>query len=64
MAKMEWGNPYSHEEHSRESLPKSEWISEGVDSCDWCGSEPRTLFKYDGTDGWFCNKDCWDAYHN
>lgn len=53
-----WGSPYTHEEHSRESKTRMPH-----ESCDWCGQKPKTLFKYDGRRGWFCNKECYQSYH-
>lgn len=50
------GNPYSHEEHSRESLGHP-------GECDWCGQERKNLYKFDDTKGWFCNKGCWRSFH-
>lgn len=58
-----WGNPYTHEEHSREchpNNPKTHWVM----SCDWCGQKPRRLYRYDGDRHWFCNRDCYNSYHN
>ena len=57
MTKITWGNPYTHEEHSRESSPAN------GDTCDWCGQRKRTLYKYDNSRGWFCNKECHKAYY-
>jgi hypothetical protein len=61
MAVIEWGNPYTHEEHRRESIPGKD--KPGGGGCDWCGRKRRTLFQYDGRTGWFCDKGCYHAYH-
>lgn len=36
------GNPYTHAERSRASIP-GRYVYGG---CDWCGSRPRTLYAY------------------
>lgn len=59
MAKREWGNPYTHEEHSRESIPGREHPC----GCDWCGQKRRVLFRYDRRKGWFCNLECHNSFH-
>ena len=56
---MTWGNPYTHEEHSRTCIPNLE----GHKKCDWCGNNPKRLFKYDGDIHRFCNKICYKDYH-
>lgn len=58
MAVIRKGNPYTHYEEKRESKTRSR----GED-CSWCGQKPKTLFKYNNTRGWFCNKGCWRDYH-
>lgn len=64
--KIEWGNPYTHEEHVRESAPASDVRCTG--RCDWCGQTPRTLYNYDrqrrtgGGQAWVCNRECARAY--
>lgn len=59
MAKIEWGSPYTHEEHVRESHyhPREA-------ECDWCGQKRKTLYSYENMSGQFCNKDCWRSYHS
>lgn len=70
----EWGNPYTHEEHSRECIPNKPTgetlmgkplTSEGhwVTSCNWCGQEPARLYRYDGDSHMFCNRECYLSYH-
>jgi len=64
MAILYHGNPYTHEEHRRESRPGRE-IKGG---CDWCGQAPRTLYNYDqqyrtgGGLAWVCNRGCSENY--
>jgi len=64
MKKSFWGNPYTHEEHS-----KTTWAREDIrkdETCDWCGNRNRWdgLFSYDGDTHKFCSKGCARAYHN
>jgi hypothetical protein len=60
MAKISYyGNPYTHEEHSVETLNNKD----GSQSCDWCGSKPKKLHIYDGLKGKFCDKGCCESYH-
>jgi len=59
MTKRSWGNPYTHEEHERETMTNTT----KAHRCDWCGQKPKRLYKYDNTRGWFCNKGCWKDYH-
>ena len=60
MVVRSWGNPYTHEEHERESLANTS----RKHSCDWCGRTPRVLYKYNRKKGWFCGKGCFSAYHD
>ena len=53
------GNPYTHEEHKRESK-----VNYNRDECPWCGQKPKYLYQYDNSRGWFCNKGCWIEYHS
>jgi len=58
MAIITKGNPFTHPEEKRES-----WVNIGDSySCNWCGQSPKTLYKYNDTRGWFCNKKCWNGY--
>ena len=59
MTKLDWGNPYTHEEHERVCINNND----AEHSCDWCGREMKKLYIYDKTKGQFCNKDCWESYH-
>ena len=59
MATMTHGNPYTHEEHIRESKSNADRRA----GCDWCGSTPRVLYQYDRFRGWFCNLTCFRPYH-
>lgn len=59
------GNPYTHYEETRESIPNKS----KHEHCWWCGNRPKTLYKY-YTDNqyytsptWFCNKDCYKAFY-
>ncbi len=70
MTRQEWGNPYTHEEHSRTCYARAE---APADNCDWCGQKPKRLYNYDG---WrvgtlghsrpavYCNRQCHNAYHS
>lgn len=59
------GNPYTHEEHCRESVnAKSLGVSQDVMNCSWCGQNRKTLYIYDGRKGEFCSRDCFNNYHN
>ena len=68
MATIEHGNPYTHEEHIRESKPgrivNYSGVHIGNHTCGWCGSAPRVVYQYDRTKGWFCNQQCHQAYHS
>jgi hypothetical protein len=59
MAELLYGNPFTHEQHRRVSRPGSTKAS----GCDWCGQNPKSLFNYDYSRGWFCNKECHHSYH-
>ena len=62
--KVEWGNPYTHEEHSRTSYSKKDL---GVrENCEWCGQLNRHggLFEYNNSGKLFCSKGCHDTYYN
>lgn len=67
--RSEWGNPYTHEEHSRTTWTAIAWSNYSYRpsimkfSCDWCGCEKQRLYSYDGDDMHkFCNKECKEAY--
>ena len=53
------GNPFTHFEEKRESK-----VNYSKEYCDWCGGQPKYLFKYTNTKGWFCNKGCWMEFNN
>ena len=59
---MTWGNPYTHEEHSRTTYSKRDLLY-GYGCCDWCGQIRYRLYSYDGHKGIYCNKDCYDSYN-
>jgi len=59
---LTWGNPYTHEEHSRHCIGNNENMGYLVRSCVWCGQSPNRLFRYDGDSRWFCNKECYNCY--
>ena len=63
MTKVEWGNPYTHEEHSRVSWSWEELHVD--DTCNWCGNRNRYngLFSYNGDGELFCSKSCYETYH-
>jgi hypothetical protein len=61
--KIEWGNPYTHEEHSRTS-----WAAEELgehETCEWCGNRNGHggLFQYNEMPKKFCCKDCYETYY-
>ena len=63
---MTWGNPFTHEEHTRECIPNTD----GRLECDYCENHPKRLFIYDGSYAWgkhraarFCNKKCFKSYY-
>lgn len=55
MATIAKGNPYTHYEETRESVPNHE----GKLECAWCGQTPYTLYRYNWSRKPFCNRDCW-----
>ncbi len=57
MAILTKGNPNTHYEEKRESTPSRELVA-GNRECFGCGQCPKTLYKYNDTKGWFCNKNC------
>ena len=59
MATMTVGNPYTHYEITRTSMPGRIGLSSG---CFWCGQHPRTLYSYNNDVRFFCNKKCAEAY--
>ena len=71
---LSWGNPYTHEEHTRECIPNkahrdspwgkaiTKWGFPIID-CGWCGSKPARLYRYDGDKHVFCNRSCYNSYH-
>ena len=68
MATITKGNPFTHSEETRTSMPGHEHYG----GCDWCGQTPRTLYVYGAAPGTigdrpryssltyraFCNKGC------
>lgn len=32
--------------------------------CDWCGTQRKVLYRYEGFKGLFCNQKCWLAFHD
>ena len=62
MQTMTWGNPYTHEEHSRTTYTSKDLLH-GYGVCDWCGQVRFRLYQYDGRKGIFCAKDCYRSYH-
>lgn len=60
--KMEWGNPYTHEEYSRTSYCKDELFKD--QTCEWCGhrNSYNGLFAYNGSEELFCSKECYRIY--
>ena len=62
MTRVESGNPYTHEEHTRECWSATEMGWEAI-KCNWCGSAKKRAYAYDGTKGLFCNKECWKSYY-
>ena len=61
MATTTWGNPYTQEEHTRETVKAADRHQNG---CSWCGNEKNVLYRYDGRKGLFCNKGCYKDYHS
>jgi len=59
---IEWGNPYTHEEHSRTSYHWHE-LNDNT-TCAWCGNRNgyNGLFEYDHSDKLFCSKECHNIY--
>lgn len=59
---IEWGNPYTHEQHSRTSYHRNElnWQT----TCEWCGTlnGHGGLFEYDKSGKLFCSKQCHNIY--
>ena len=64
MNRIEWGNPYSHEEHCRNSYPSDELRQD--ETCAWCGNRNAKdgLFEYYDTGVKFCSKGCFKAYYD
>ena len=72
--KVEWGNPYTHEEHSRTSYSKEDILLNRVSTrcfgreknCEWCGQLNRHggLFEYNDSGKLFCSKSCHDTYYD
>lgn len=60
MSILSWGNPYTHEEYTRECV--SNRIDK--DQCPWCGNKPDRLYKYNNNPGYFCNIKCYKAYYD
>ena len=69
---IEWGNPYTHETHSRASFSSDDLATNNVPSfyfgkektCEWCGNLNRTggLFEYNNSGKLFCSKGCHRSY--
>jgi len=71
MKKLAYGNPYTHEEHERICYTAKDSIArynpdtrQYEVSCRWCGQVRRRVYQYDGRSGVFCNRDCFNSYHN
>jgi hypothetical protein len=61
---LEWGNPFTHEEHKRITYSKSDArYQERQGRCNWCGQVRRRLYAYDGHEGLFCNRTCFRDYY-
>ena len=65
-----WGNPYTHEEHSRTTYTAKDFLygsSEKVRrhgaTCDWCGQVRGRVYAYDGGSKVFCNRNCYQDYY-
>ena len=64
MATITKGNPFTHSEMARTSVPGREVYG----GCDWCGQPRRTLFIYGNrpmlpySPRHFCNLDCYHAF--
>ena len=43
MVKSIRGNPYTHEEHERETKANTDHKHD----CEWCGQKPNRLYKYE-----------------
>ena len=64
MAILEYGNPYTHYEFKRESFSTRELKElHNKNTCDWCGNTPKVLFSYNNDKHLFCNKSCYESYH-
>ena len=58
----EWGNPYTHEEHSRTTYTARDLLY-GYATCDWCGQVRDRVNSYDGRPKVFCNRECYRDYY-
>lgn len=67
-----WGNPFTHEEHSRTTYSKEDLDQEILpfkkprQTCAWCGQRNRFdgLFEYDNSGVLVCSKVCHKTYFN
>jgi hypothetical protein len=67
MSVSTWGNPFTHEEHWRETLSNADQTG----TCTWCGQRPARLYRY-GSGRFFaarerpvrafCNRSCAESY--
>lgn len=64
MRKIEWGNPYTHEEYSRTTYSKKDLHPK--ETCHWCGNRNRFggLFSYNCSPKKFCSKECHKIYYS
>jgi len=62
--KIVWGNPFTHEEHSRISYSTHDLALSN--NCAWCGGRNGHggLFQYEGFEEFFCCKSCFITYHH
>lgn len=65
MAVQTKGNPFTHAETTRHSIAGREVFG----GCDWCGSTPRTLYRWGASRNpaplswrWFCNASCYQSF--
>jgi len=56
MATIVHGNPFTHWEEKRESVPGK------GQTCAWCGDTRRVFFRYNDSREVFCNRGCWLTY--
>lgn len=58
-----WGNPYTHEEHSRTTYTRKDFLYTDW-ACSWCGQRKPRLYGYDGRPRIFCDKQCYQAFYS